>query len=168
MLTNPMPAASPGAQAQGDADLLIQTPSGAKVHALIVDDNDGARKMLAAMCELFDCSSFLAKDGVEAVEAFCSMSFDVILMDIDMPRMDGLAAARAIRAGSWRGRRVPIIAVTASVDPSEIRTYLDAGMNDLMSKPIEASRVLETISAAVGTSPRRRHPWIAPSHDART
>ena len=157
-----MPAASPGAQAQGHADLLIQTPSGAKVHALIVDDNDGTRKMLAAMCELFDCSSFLAKDGVEAVEAFCSMTFDVILMDIDMPRMDGLEAARAIRAGSWRGRRVPIIAVTASVDPSEIRTYLDAGMNDLMAKPIEASRVLEAISAAVGTSPRRRHPWIAP------
>jgi CheY-like chemotaxis protein len=161
MLTNSMP--SPGARAQGDADLLIQTPSGAKVHALIVDDNDGARKMLAAMCELFDCSSFLAKDGVEAVEAFCSMTFDVILMDIDMPRMDGLAAARAIRAGSWRGRRVPIIAVTASVDPPEIRTYLDAGMNDLMPKPIEASRVLETISAAVGTSLRRRHPWTAPS-----
>jgi two-component system, sensor histidine kinase len=161
MLTNTILAPSPGAKAQGDADLLIQTPSGAKVHALIVDDNDAARKMLAAMCELFDCSSFLAKDGVEAVEAFCSMTFDVILMDIEMPRMDGLAAARAIRAGSWRGRRVPIIAVTASVDPPEIRTYLDAGMNDLMPKPIEASRVLETISAAVGTSLRRRHPWTA-------
>jgi CheY-like chemotaxis protein len=165
-MTNPTPALSRRSAARGDADPLIQTPSGAQVHALIVDDNDSARKMLAAMCELFDCSSFLAKDGVEAVEAFCSMSFDVILMDIEMPRMDGLAAARAIRGGSWRGRRVPIIAVTASVDPAEIRSYLDAGMNDLMPKPIEASRVLETISAAVGTSLRRRHPWTALSHDA--
>jgi two-component system, sensor histidine kinase len=158
-MTNPTLAPSPGSTARGDAELLIQTPAGGRVQALIVDDNDGARKMLAAMCELFDCATCLAKDGIEAVEAFCSRPFDVILMDIDMPRMDGLAAARAIRAGSWRGRRVPIIAVTASVDPAEIRAYLDAGMNGLMPKPIEASRVLETISAAVGTSLRRRHPW---------
>jgi two-component system, sensor histidine kinase len=139
-----------------DSEPLVQMPSGAKVHVLIADDNDTNRKVLAAMCDLFDCSSFLAKDGVEAVEAFFTMPFDVILMDIDMPRMDGIEATRTIRAGSAHGRRVAIIAVTASIEPSDLRTYADAGMNGVVPKPIEASRLLEAISSAVGTSLRRR------------
>jgi CheY-like chemotaxis protein len=144
-------------EADSDAEPLVQTSSGARVHVLIADDNDTNRKVLAGMCDLFDCSSILAKDGVEAVEAFCTMPFDIILMDIDMPRMDGIEATRTIRAASERGRRVPIIAVTASVDPSDLRRYAEAGMNGVVPKPIEASRLLEAISTAVGASPTRRH-----------
>jgi len=139
-----------------DAEPLVQTNAGAKVHALIVDDNDTNRKVLAAMCELFDCSSFLAKDGVEAVEAFCTMPFDIILMDIDMPRMDGIEATRIIRASSAHGSRIPILAITASVSPAEVRSYREAGMNDVVAKPIEASRLLEALSTAMSASPTRR------------
>jgi CheY-like chemotaxis protein len=143
-------------EADSDGEPLVQTPAGARVHVLIADDNDTNRKVLAGMCDLFDCSSFLAKDGVEAVEAFFTMPFDVILMDIEMPRMDGIEAARTIRAGSEYGRRVPIVAVTAHVDPSDLRRYADAGINRVVPKPIEASRLLETISTAVGASLTRR------------
>ena len=140
-----------------DSEPLVQMPSGAKVHVLIADDNDTNRKVLAAMCDLFDCSSFLAKDGVEAVEAFFTMPFDVILMDIDMPRMDGIEATRTIRAGWEPGRTIPIIAVTASVSPSDlVVATLDAGMNGAVAKPIDASRLLEAISKAVGASVARR------------
>jgi two-component system, sensor histidine kinase len=155
-MTNSTPTPPSSFDADTDSEPLVQMPSGAKVHVLIADDNDTNRKVLAAMCDLFDCSSFLTKDGVEAVEAFFTMPFDVILMDIDMPRMDGIEATRTIRSGSEQGRRVPIVAVTASIDPSDLRTYADAGMNGVVPKPIEASRLLEAISTAVGTSLRRR------------
>jgi CheY-like chemotaxis protein len=147
--------------ADSDCEPLVQTPSGAKVHVLIADDNDTNRKVLAGMCDLFDCSSFLTKDGVEAVEAFSTMPFDVILMDIDMPRMDGIEATRTIRAGSDLGRRIPIIAVTASVDPPDLRRYAEAGITGVVPKPIEASRLLEAISTAVGASLTRR-PQLRP------
>jgi CheY-like chemotaxis protein len=155
-MTSSIPTPPSSFESGSDSELLVQMPSGAKVHVLIADDNDTNRKVLAAMCDLFDCSSFLTKDGVEAVEAFFTMPFDVILMDIDMPRMDGIEATRTIRAGSEHGRRIPIVAVTASVDPADLRTYTDAGMNGVVPKPIEASRLLEAISTAVGTSLQRR------------
>jgi CheY-like chemotaxis protein len=149
----------PSSDEGADVEPLVQMPSGAKVHVLIADDNDTNRKTLAAMCELFDCSSFLAKDGVEAVEAFFTMTFHIVLMDIDMPRMDGIAATRAIRAGSEAGRRVPIIAVTASVDPSDIRRYAEASMDGVVATPIEASKLLEALSKAVGASMQQRPDW---------
>jgi CheY-like chemotaxis protein len=155
-MTSTVPGPPASFEPADDAEPLVQTNAGAKVHALIVDDNDTNRKVLAAMCELFDCSSFLAKDGVEAVEAFCTMPFDIILMDIDMPRMDGIEATRIIR-GCWEpGRSIPIVAVTASVDPSDLRVYAEAGMNGVVAKPIDASRLLEAISKAVGESLARR------------
>jgi CheY-like chemotaxis protein len=155
-MTGPIPNQPASFEPIDDTEPLVQTLAGAKVHALIVDDNDTNRKVLAAMCELFDCSSFLAKDGVEAVEAFCTMPFDIILMDIDMPRMDGIEATRIIR-GCWEpGRSIPIVAVTASVDPSDLRAYEDVGMNGVVAKPIDASRLLEAISKAVGTSLAKR------------
>ena len=149
--------APPASYKAGENEPLVQTPAGEKVHVLIVDDNDTNRRVLAGMCELFDCATFLAKDGVGAVEAFCTMPFDIILMDIEMPRMDGIEATRAIRSVSEHGRRIPIIAVTGSTNPSEVRRYRDAGMNDVVAKPIEASRLLEAISTAVGASLTRRY-----------
>jgi CheY-like chemotaxis protein len=149
----PPPTASESAN---DDEPLVQTASGGRAHVLIVDDNDTNRKVLAGMCELFDCSSFLAKDGVEAVEAFCTMPFDVILMDIDMPRMDGIEATRIIR-GCWEpGRTIPIIAVTASNDPTDLRAYADVGMNGVVTKPIDASSLLEAITKAVADAPKGR------------
>jgi CheY-like chemotaxis protein len=141
----------------GETEPLVQTPAGEKVHVLIVDDNDTNRRVLSGMCELFDCATFLAKDGIGAVEAFCTTPFDIILMDIEMPRMGGLEATRLIRSMSELGRRIPIVAVTASVSPSDVSSYHDAGMNAVVAKPIEASRLLEAISTAVGASLASRY-----------
>jgi CheY-like chemotaxis protein len=75
--------------------------------------------------------------------------FDVILMDIKMPRMDGLAATRAIRKIKGPAGRAPIIALTANADPDDVREYLAAGMVGVVEKPIKPDRLLEALDAAL-------------------
>ena len=72
-------------------------------HILIVDDNATNRVVAQALCEMFGCTSECAEDGLEAVEAVKNRHFDLILMDIKMPRMDGVQATRAIRAHAGPG-----------------------------------------------------------------
>jgi CheY-like chemotaxis protein len=114
-------------------------------HILIVDDNATNRMVAEALCEMFDCTSEQAVDGVEAVEAARMRGFDLILMDIKMPRMDGVAATRAIRALPGPAGQTPIVALTANADPSDVRGYLEAGMNDVVEKPIKAERLLSVL-----------------------
>ena len=114
-------------------------------HILIVDDNATNRMVAEALCEMFDCTSEQAVDGVEAVEAARMRGFDLILMDIKMPRMDGVTATRAIRALPGPAAQTPIVALTANADPSDVRAYLDAGMNDVVEKPIKAERLLSVL-----------------------
>ncbi|MDB5468723.1 MAG: sensor histidine kinase/response regulator, partial [Caulobacter sp.] len=116
--------------------------SGRAAHILVVDDNATNRMVAETLCEMFDCTSESAVDGVEAVEAARTGRFDLILMDIKMPRMDGVAATRAIRALAGPAGIVPIVALTANADPSDVRDYIAAGMNDVVEKPIKAERLL--------------------------
>jgi CheY-like chemotaxis protein/nitrogen-specific signal transduction histidine kinase len=125
-----------------------QAPSHA-AHILIVDDNATNRMVAEALCEMFDCTSEQAVDGVEALDAVQARRFDLILMDIKMPRMDGVAATRAIRALPGPVSRTPIIALTANADPDDVRGYLEAGMNDVVEKPIKAERMLVALQAAL-------------------
>ena len=118
-------------------------------HILIVDDNATNRMVAEALCEMFDCTSEQATDGVEALEAVQARRFDLILMDIKMPRMDGVAATRAIRALPGLVSRTPIIALTANADPEDVRGYIEAGMNDVVEKPIKAERMLAALQAAL-------------------
>ncbi len=118
-------------------------------HILIVDDNATNRMVAEALCEMFDCTSEQAVDGVEALDAVQARRFDLILMDIKMPRMDGVAATRAIRALPGAVGRTPIIALTANADPDDVRGYIEAGMNDVVEKPIKAERMLIALQAAL-------------------
>jgi two-component system sensor histidine kinase/response regulator len=83
----------------------------------------------------------VAVDGVEAVEAARSKTFDLILMDMQMPRMDGLDATRAIRTLPTRARRVPIVALTANALPEDERRCREAGMDDYLAKPITPAKL---------------------------
>ncbi len=124
-------------------------------HVLVVDDNATNRMVAEALCEMFDCTSECACDGVEAVEAARSGRFDLILMDIKMPRMDGMAAARAIRALPGRAGAAPIIALTANVDPEDARAYIAAGMHSVVEKPIKPDRLLQAIQDALNEAGSR-------------
>jgi signal transduction histidine kinase/CheY-like chemotaxis protein len=124
-------------------------PRSSPTHVLVVDDNATNRMVAEALCEMFDCTSECAHDGVEAVEAARSGRFDLILMDIKMPRMDGLEAARAIRALGEPVGDTPIVALTANVDAEDARTYLAAGMCCVVEKPIKPDRLLYAINIAL-------------------
>ena len=118
---------------------------GRAAHILVVDDNATNRMVAETLCEMFDCTSETAEDGVEAVEAARSGRFDLILMDIKMPRMDGVSATRAIRQFVGPAGRVPIIALTANADPEDAAGYLNAGMNDVVEKPMKPQNLLRAL-----------------------
>jgi len=116
-----------------------------RTHILIVDDNATNRMVAGALCEMFGCTTQTAEDGVEAVEAARASRFDLILMDIKMPRMDGIEATRAIRRLPGALGRVPIVALTANCDAEAAKVYMDSGMDAVVEKPIKPDRLLETL-----------------------
>ena len=132
---------------QPDTDEGAETPRSA--HILVVDDNATNRMVAQTLCEMFDCTSESAGDGVEAVEAARTGRFDLILMDIKMPRMDGVAATRLIRGLSGRVASIPIIALTANADPDDAAGYLAAGMNGVVEKPMKPETLFMALQQAL-------------------
>jgi CheY-like chemotaxis protein len=120
-----------------------------KAHLLIVDDNGTNRMVAETLVGLFGCTCESVADGVEAVEAARSRRFDAVLMDIKMPRMDGVQATTAIRGLSAPAREVPIIALTANADPEDARGYIAAGMACVVEKPIKAERLFHALSTTL-------------------
>ena len=135
-------------EAGDDADTSLATPRRA-AHILVVDDNATNRMVVEALCEMFDCSTESVVDGVEAIEAARAGRFDVILMDIKMPRMDGVSATREIRKLPAPAGRVPIIALTANADSDQVAEYLAAGMGSVVEKPIKPDRLMAALDAVL-------------------
>ena len=133
-----------------DAEAEGPSEPARSAHVLVVDDNATNRMVAQALCEMFDCTCESANDGVEAVEAARGGRFDLILMDIKMPNMDGVAATRAIRALSGPVSGVPIIALTANADPDDAEAYLAAGMNGVVEKPMKPEHLLAALQSALG------------------
>ena len=119
--------------------------------ALVVDDVEINLEIIAAVLENTAMQFVFASNGREAVETFASdpKKFDVVLMDINMPEMDGIEATRQIRLTGPEGAKVPIIAVTANIHPAEVKNCLDAGMTDHIGKPIEFDEVLKKIESYI-------------------
>ncbi len=113
--------------------------------ALVVEDNITNQTIIAAILQSLDFDISFAADGAKAVEAVRTEQFDIILMDIHMPVMDGFKATRKIRdLGGWCAS-VPIIAVTANEMANDRSTYVAAGLDDLVSKPIDTRKFAEII-----------------------
>jgi len=122
---------------QGDAIHIFEN-----VHILVVDDNRINQKITQKILEKrqFKCS--LADDGEQAISLVKENSYDLILMDIHMPKVDGVQATKAIRKFN---QEIPIVALTA-VELDEMRaTIMDSGMNDIILKPYDISQFLTTI-----------------------
>ena len=117
------------------------------VRLLLVEDNAANRELIGALLAPFEVEVEMAVDGVAAVDAFkAGKAYDLVLMDVQMPVMDGLTATRRIRALEPMGVRTPIIAMTANVLPEQIATCMAAGMDDHLGKPINPGRLLEAVA----------------------
>lgn len=115
---------------------------------LVVEDNPINSLLLTEMLRLRGHVVTNAADGIEAVEAASDTAFDLILMDISMPRMDGLEATRRIRQGGV-SKAVPIIGVTANASPEKLPEFLASGMSDVLVKPITRGSLMNIIEQHV-------------------
>lgn len=134
------PAASPGA---GGEAALRARHAGTRV--LVVEDNDINREVAVELLESVDIACDVAGDGLEALEKARIARYDLILMDLQMPRMDGPEATRAIRR--LRGyAHTPIVALTANVYSEDRRNSIAAGMNDFVAKPVSAEQLFAVLA----------------------
>ena len=111
------------------------------VRVLVAEDNDVNQLLLTAMLTRFDCDVVAATDGEQAVTAVLDAMregrpFDLVLMDVQMPKLDGIEATRLIRASGIGPDRLPIVALTANAFADSIAACLDAGMQDHYAKPL--------------------------------
>ncbi|HEX4199514.1 MAG TPA: ATP-binding protein [Caulobacteraceae bacterium] len=119
----------------------------APLRLLLVEDVAVNRELIATLLAPFDITIETAENGLLAVEAVQRGAFDLVLMDVQMPVMDGLTAARAIRALTVPGAQsTPIIAMTANVLPEQVQKCLDAGMDDHLGKPVSPAALLTVLS----------------------
>ncbi len=118
---------------------------------LVVEDNPVNQMVATGLLAALGYTSDTADDGLAAIEAALEGGFDAILMDVQMPHMDGYSATRHIRAHET-GRRQPIIAMTAAAIAGERERCLEAGMDDFLTKPVDAVRLAETLKR-----------WLAPA-----
>jgi PAS domain S-box-containing protein len=113
---------------------------------LLADDSPANQMVAMAMIRDSGCSVDTANNGLEAVEAVRTLPYDLVLMDISMPEMDGLAATMAIRSLPGDRGRLPIIAMTAHAIVGDREKFLQAGMSDYISKPITKNRLYEILN----------------------
>lgn len=113
-----------------------------RTRVLIVDDAPANRELVLALLESLDLETMQACDGREAVEAAAGEAFDLVLMDLQMPIMDGFSATRAIRAGGGPSCATPILALSASVEPQDVAACRAAGMDDHLPKPISLAELV--------------------------
>ncbi len=121
---------------------------------LVAEDSLVNQKLIAGILERRGHQLVLVGSGQEAIEAYRRQAFDLVLMDIQMPEMDGLEAAAAIRRlDAATGRHVPIVAMTAYGLAEDRQQCLAAGMDQYLSKPIRAKELLELVAAVATASP---------------
>lgn len=145
----------PALEAQVDSAAMKAVDDGPRVappRVLVVDDHSGNREVARLMLAPTGAEIVEACDGLEAVEMAKTQSFDLILMDVRMPRMDGLAATRAIRALGAPSSTVPILAVTADAMPEDAERCLSAGMNGHLAKPITHTALYAAIDRVMTDS----------------
>jgi len=138
--------------AADQSDQVTDHCEGLRARALVVDDHPLNQELLRILLESVGVEVHTVGDGAQAIDAYQSGAFDIILMDVQMPVMDGPEATRHIRALEGPRARIPIIAMTANVMSEQINTYLAAGMDDHLGKPIDSTALIETVVAWVTRS----------------
>lgn len=116
-------------------------------HILVAEDNRLNQMLIGIYLDKVGLTYDLANNGLEALTLAETTGYDLILMDIMMPVMDGLCAAKEIRSIWADGQETPIIALSANDDSAHLKEYQDAGMRGLIAKPIRADHFYRAIAA---------------------
>jgi CheY-like chemotaxis protein/nitrogen-specific signal transduction histidine kinase len=124
------------------------TPDIGAMRVLAADDHEVNRRTLALVLEPLGVRLTTATDGLEALKRLESEAFDVVLMDVNMPGMDGREATRRLRAGHGPNRDVPVIGFSAGVAEDEVRACREAGMTDWLAKPLDIRALYAALDRA--------------------
>lgn len=153
-----------------DSLLSSSWPQGSgRLRVLVAEDHDVNRQLLASLLQALGHEAHFAPDGEQAIAAVRAQRFDVVLMDLAMPVLDGLAATRAIRAlPEGQQGTVPIVALTADEMPQTRARCLLAGMNDFLTKPISADALAACLRRLFGdeAAAQGRPPMLVPAGPA--
>jgi CheY-like chemotaxis protein len=143
----------------GPGDLGATDGSAARVHPdqtasriLVVEDNPVNLKVVIRMLARLGYRADAVGNGVEAIEAVSRVAYAAVLMDCEMPEMDGYEATRQIRQAEPAGHHLPIIAVTALAQPWDLDRCLAAGMDDYLTKPVRTYALAATLDRWIRTA----------------
>jgi CheY-like chemotaxis protein len=134
-----------------DASSDVAERAARSLRILVAEDNGVNQILIKAILDQMGHYSDIVADGIEAVRQVQQAQYDLVLMDIQMPEMDGQAATQAIRALGGLFARIPIIAMTANAMVQDRNTYLGAGMNDYVSKPVVIRQLAAALDKAAAT-----------------
>jgi CheY-like chemotaxis protein len=150
-----MPAAASTSRQNGIGEkATLQFLAERKLKVLLAEDNAINQAIAARLLERQGCSVVIANNGREAVTAVENCAFDLVLMDIQMPEMDGLEAAVRIRENErLSAMRIPIIAMTAHAMKGDEEMCLGAGMDGYLTKPVQSKKLFETIHGVLSGRP---------------
>jgi len=143
------PAAAAPLMAEDTFDQVLEG-----LRILVVEDNATNRMIATKMLEHLGASVETAPDGYQGVEAAARGGFDLVLMDVQMPGMDGVEAVRRIRALESPAARTPVVALTANVLSHQRHAYLEAGMDGVVGKPISPAALLTEIARLSQPAPQ--------------
>jgi len=154
-------------EALPEAPRVESEPTMVGLRILLAEDNAVNQRLAARLLEKRGHEVVIAGNGREALRALETQSFDAVLMDVQMPEMDGFEATRAIRAAE-RGteRHVPIVAMTAHAMRGDREACLAAGMDDYVSKPISSRDLCEKLERLTAGARQARTPLLAPARAA--
>nr|WP_314900155.1 response regulator [uncultured Deefgea sp.] len=138
---------SPVTHASNESHAILPQPAALR-RVLLVEDNPVNRKVATAMLGCLGCEVESAENGLEALHMLENADYELVLMDINMPEMDGLSATRAIRSPQSRVRQrdIPIVAMTANAMSGDEDMCRLAGMSDYLSKPVNFERLSLIVS----------------------
>ncbi|GIP17968.1 hypothetical protein J40TS1_36100 [Paenibacillus montaniterrae] len=164
----------PVAKQQPDPDKPQQSASENQIavahepqyHVLLAEDNKVNQLVAAEMLKFCNCRVTIASHGLEAVQLIQSNSYDLVLMDIHMPEMDGVEATKVIRAQK-KHYDLPIVAVTANVLPSDHESYLLHGMNAVITKPLSIDQLQLVIDRHVSKNKSENRKSLSDARHAR-
>lgn len=158
------PCDAPVVATESGTALLGTGTADRKVRVLVAEDHPVNRKLVGILLDKMGCETVFCENGALAVQAVEDKDFDIILMDVHMPVMDGLSATRRIRSLDAPKNKTPIVVLSADVMNNAHEEALQAGVNDFLSKPVQADQLKRTMQRNLQTdSTVTTHPAPAPA-----
>lgn len=122
-----------------------ESPSKVNARVLLVEDNEVNQEVALSMLDILGCKVMVANDGHQALAQVAEKQFDLVLMDCQMPGMDGFQATRELRKREGEKAEIPVVALTANAMKGDRERCIAAGMNDYLSKPFELEQLREVL-----------------------